>query len=279
MKTLYVSDLDGTLLRREQQLSDFTVNTINTLVERGMLFSYATARSIVTATKVTPGLSTHIPVIVHNGTFIRRADTGTLLASHFFGKDAEVILNDLMAHDIYPIVYTLIDGQEKFRYWEEKMTPAMREFVGTRQNDPREKPVHCAADLYAGQPYYITCIDDREKLIPFLDKYAERFHTILYREIYSGHNFLEFMPKAASKANAALELKALLGCDKLVAFGDGLNDLDLFRAADEAYAVENAVPELKAIATGIIGSNQNDGVARWLLENADRQGLAAFDLI
>lgn len=268
MKTLYVSDLDGTLLRRDQSLSDFTVNTINSLVEQGLMFSYATARSIVTAAKVTPGLSTRVPVIVHNGTFIRRPDTGELLAGHFFGEDAKIILDDLMANGLYPIVYTLIDGQEKFRYWDEKSTPGMSRFIGTRQNDPRERPVHSAAGLYEGEPYYITCIDEKEKLIPFYEKYKEQFHCILYREIYSGDDFLEFMPKAASKANAALELKALLGCEKLVAFGDGLNDIDLFRVADEAYAVENAVPELKAIATGIIGGNQDDGVAKWLLENA-----------
>ena len=177
-------------------------------------------------------------------------------------------MDDLIAHEMYPIVYSLIDGQEKFRYWSEKSTPGMKRFIGTRQNDPREKSVHDAQELYEGQPYYITCVDDREKLVPFYEKYRERFHCILYQEIYSCDDFLEFMPKAASKANAALELKALLGCEKLVVFGDGLNDIDLFKVADEAYAMENAVPELKAIATGIIASNQDDGVAKWLLENA-----------
>ena len=38
----------------------------------------------------------------------------------------------------------------------------------------------------------------------------------------------------------------------------------LFALADEAYAVENAVPELKAAATGVIGRNDADSVARWL---------------
>ena len=42
------------------------------------------------------------------------------------------------------------------------------------------------------------------------------------------------------------------------------NDLPLFQAADESYAVANAVPELKAAASGIIPSNEEDGVARWL---------------
>jgi hydroxymethylpyrimidine pyrophosphatase-like HAD family hydrolase len=63
-------------------------------------------------------------------------------------------------------------------------------------------------------------------------------------------------------------LKELLQCDRLVVFGDGKNDMDMFRIADECYAVENAVEELKEIATAVIGSNMVDGVANWLLEHA-----------
>ena len=56
----------------------------------------------------------------------------------------------------------------------------------------------------------------------------------------------------------------LLGSDRIIAFGDGLNDLPMVEIADECYAVSNAVDELKAIATGIIESNNADGVAKWL---------------
>ena len=59
----------------------------------------------------------------------------------------------------------------------------------------------------------------------------------------------------------------MLGCDRLVVFGDGRNDLSLFSVADECYAMSNAVPELKEIATAVIGSNDEDGVAKWLEEN------------
>jgi hydroxymethylpyrimidine pyrophosphatase-like HAD family hydrolase len=41
----------------------------------------------------------------------------------------------------------------------------------------------------------------------------------------------------------------------------------MFEIADEGYAVQNADPALKAIATAIIDSNEQDGVARWLAEN------------
>ena len=61
-----------------------------------------------------------------------------------------------------------------------------------------------------------------------------------------------------------MQLKDLLGIDYIVAFGDGRNDIEMFEIADESSAVENAVDELKEIATGIIGSNDADGVAKWL---------------
>ena len=37
--------------------------------------------------------------------------------------------------------------------------------------------------------------------------------------------------------------------------------------SDEAYAVANALDELKQVATGVIEGNNNDGVAKWLIDN------------
>lgn len=268
MNTLYISDLDGTLLQKDATCSPFTIQTINNLVQQGLHFSYATARSIVTAAKVTEGLCLQDPVIVHNGALIRDSQTGTLLDGTFYGPEFHEVLNDLLHHDIYPIVYTLNDGVERYRYWEEQQSPGMRKFLSTRDCDPRDTPVHSREALFLGQPYYITCIDDPQKLFPFQHKYQHLLHPIFYQEIYSGDMWLELMPKAASKSAAALALKKRLNCDRLVVFGDGKNDIDLFHAADEAYAVANAEPALKEIATGIIGSNMQDAVAHWLLQNA-----------
>jgi phosphoserine phosphatase len=47
-------------------------------------------------------------------------------------------------------------------------------------------------------------------------------------------------------------------------FGDGINDLDMFRDADHAIAVENAGPEVIAVASEIAGRNDQDGVVRWI---------------
>ncbi len=268
MKTLYVSDLDGTLLRSDISTSDFTNRTINDLVGKGMLFSYATARSYVTSVKVTKGLEARIPLIVYNGAFVIDNATGQIMISNYFGDAAAELLDDLIAHDIYPIVYSMIDGVERFSYVPEKCTKGMWEFIDSRAGDPRDNPVENVRDLYRGSVFYVTCIDEEEKLKPFWHKYDSQHHVVFQKDIYSGEQWLELMPAAASKANAIKQLKELLGCERLVVFGDGKNDIDMFRLADEAYAVSNAVDELKRIATGIIGSNDEDGVAKWLLQNA-----------
>lgn len=61
MRTLFVSDLDGTLLHSDKTISMYTCDVINKLAEKGIMFSYATARSFITARKVTDGLNAGIP--------------------------------------------------------------------------------------------------------------------------------------------------------------------------------------------------------------------------
>jgi hydroxymethylpyrimidine pyrophosphatase-like HAD family hydrolase len=88
----------------------------------------------------------------------------------------------------------------------------------------------------------------------------------LYRDIYGeGMWYLEIYSVNASKYNAAEFLREQGGYDRLVGFGDNRNDIPLLKACDEFYAVENAVDELKQLAAGIISSNVQDGVARFLL--------------
>ncbi|MDR2568667.1 MAG: HAD hydrolase family protein [Oscillospiraceae bacterium] len=48
------------------------------------------------------------------------------------------------------------------------------------------------------------------------------------------------------------------------------NRLSLFSVANEKYAMSNAVLELKKIATDVIDSNDNDGVAKWIEKNEHR---------
>ena len=116
MNTLYVSDLDGTLLRSDETISDYTCSVINSLVAKGMYFSYATARSFITAKKVTKGIQVRIPLIVYNGAFVIDNVTEQILIANYFDASVTEVLEDLFAHGVYPIVYAQLDGKERFSY-------------------------------------------------------------------------------------------------------------------------------------------------------------------
>ena len=268
MKTLYISDLDGTLLNSKAELSEYTKDTINNLIKQDVMFTYATARSAVSSRSVTNGLEIQLPIIIYNGTFIMDTETETFQMSNYFGEEVNRILEDLMSQDIYPIVYSHREDEEKFTYLPEKASRGVMAHIHNRKGDKRTHPVKEIEQMYEGDIFCLNCIDEPEKLEPVYEKYKDRLHCVYYMDIYTKEWWLEMMPKNASKARAALQLKETLGCDRLVVFGDQKNDMDLFKAADECYAVDNAVEELKSLATGIIRSNDKDGVAHWLEEHA-----------
>ena len=116
---------------------------------------------------------------------------------------------------------------------------------------------------------YIVSLDyyDRIKDVYEAVSKFEDAHCMFYKDNYVPDlYFLEIITKSVSKASGALEVKKMLGADKIVAFGDNLNDIPLFEIADECYAVSNAEDELKKIATDVIASNDEDAVAVFIDE-------------
>lgn len=267
MSILYVSDLDGTLLRSNEKTSEYTNHVINRLTEKGMIFSYATARSLVTAKKVTSGINAKIPLIVYNGAFVIDNLTEDILIANYFDDKVDFILDDLFANKVYPLVYAYIDSQEKFSFVPSLCSDGMNKFLDRRKGDIRTNAVRAINDLKSGNIFYITCIDEPQKLKPLYEKYKDSYHCFYQTDIYTKEQWLEIMPFGVSKAEAIKQLQSFLGCERLVAFGDGKNDIDMFEVADESYAVQNAHEDLKRIATGVIPSNDEDGVAKWLAQN------------
>ncbi|MFG6367431.1 MAG: HAD family hydrolase [Lachnospiraceae bacterium] len=268
-KTLYITDLDGTLLHHDERISAWSCKTLNQLIDSGMLFSYATARSIFTASIVTQGLFPKLPVIVNNGSFIMDSSTKKrIVVNQFTDSQAQEIYATLRKHQIVPLVDAIINDHEKFSYDEKAINPALAEFVAARKNDARNNPLNDTSIILNGTIFYFTCIGEEEKLRAAYESLRKTYNCIFQFDIYSHEPWLEIMPHTASKAHAILQLKKRCRCDKVVVFGDGANDIPMFQVADECYAMENAIDALKETATAVIDSNENDGVAKWLLQNA-----------
>lgn len=273
MKTLYVTDLDGTLLNTRSRINPYSLEVINNLVEQGMLFTYATARSLVSASVVAEGLATNIPVIAYNGAFIINPATNEILASTFLcAEEITKIKETLQKFHISPLVYAYVNGGEKVSWVTSRENDGIRHYLEVRKGDKRFRPLADDNGLYDGDMFYVTCIGEKEELLPVYEIFSkdDRYTCTLQQEIYRPEYWCEILPKKATKAEAIGKLKKLWNCDRVVAFGDAVNDIPMFRVADECYAVANAVDELKEVATGIIDSNDEDGVAKWLKEHIYR---------
>jgi hydroxymethylpyrimidine pyrophosphatase-like HAD family hydrolase len=117
--------------------------------------------------------------------------------------------------------------------------------------------------------FILTYIGTYDELAGFRDRLvgsaiAERIHIHFQKDGYlPDQYFLEVSHPCANKGNGLRLLAKQLGLDlsAFTVFGDNLNDLGMFELAGTKLAVANAHPDLKRLATKVIGGNDDDGVA------------------
>ena len=209
-KTLYVTDLDGTLLNKNDRINPKSIEIINSLVEKGMAFTYATARSLVSASVVTQGLSTNIPVIAYNGAFIFQPATGEILSREHFSREEMTYASDLIrTYEISPLVYAFIDGVEKVSWNPARENDGVQRYLSLRKGDRRLRPVENNAQLYEGEIFYFTCIGTKEELMPLYEVISKnkQYRCTIQQELYRPEYFCEIMPAGATKANAIRKLR------------------------------------------------------------------------
>lgn len=271
-KTLYVSDLDGTLLNSDATLTIESVRKINRMIEKGLLFTYATARSYSSAHPLTKALNLNIPLATYNGAFLVEPKTGRILEMEIIPEqDLSFLCQAMEGEGLYPLVYAVIDGEERVSWITGKETIGTQRYLTSRNNSKRLRPVETFSQLLAGSVFYITLIDTVNSFGTLVSMTVQmNLSHHLQMDIYNTDEYwLEFFSSHASKANAVKKLKAYTGVDQVVSFGDNVNDITMFQVSNKCYAVKNASQALKDVSTGIIQSNNHDAVALWLETNAD----------
>lgn len=268
-KTLFVTDLDGTLLDTKEKISDFSISTINSLVKKGINFTYATARSFSSAQSVASNLELKLPIVTYNGAFIVDCKTGKPLSiEKFTKKEIDFILGVLKKCHISPIVYALINGEEKVTYLPQFNNEGRNFYFSKRKGDKRLNPIQDEKDLFNGEIFYFNCIGEKSELEEAASFFVNNrdFNSFFHQEIYRSEYWLEIMSKNTSKANAIQKLKQKMNLQEIVSFGDGVNDIPMFEISSQCFAVKNADEKLKKVATQVIQDNNNDAVAKKLQE-------------
>ena len=269
MKTLYISDLDGTLLNKNAEISDYTAEKLNVLIGQGLNFSVATARTNATVVQRLKNINIIIPVVLMNGVAVYDLKSNHYVNVYPISIAGKNFLFDVIKNYIKSGFIYSIDDDTLSTYYENTDSPNALAFIEERQKKYNKKfiQVDSFKSCLNKNIVYYSIDDTAEKLIPAYEqlKQCTDLRVEFYRDIYNtDHWYLEVCSSDASKKNAVITLKNMFAFEKVVCFGDNLNDLPMFEASDEAYAVMNAKDEVKAKADGVIASNTNDGVVKYL---------------
>lgn len=280
--TLYVSDLDGTLLQDDAHISVRSRLLLDEMIRQGLLFTVASARSLISIRETLADLPLRLPVIEYNGAYVSDYTTGRHLVTFALATaTARALLDCLRERGVSPFV-SCHDGLQDRNFYETAANAAMAWYINDRR-EARDTRLHPIDDIERALEHPVvslTMMGDHATLAPVetaLHGIADgRIITHFYENQYdSGHWWLSVHPGQTDKGRAIgwlLKQQRLSGAE-VVVFGDHDNDISMFRAADRAYAVANATEGLKACATAVIGPNSEDSVARHIASEFERSRL------
>ncbi len=252
---LVVSDVDGTLVDKQKQLTPGVIAAIKRLDDAGIRFTMISARPMSGVRPLADELAIDAPVGAFNGGIVFRRD-GMILCHHTIDESVARGAIELAA-DVAVDIWVFADDQWFASTEEGAHVPSER--VSSYQD-----PVICAdfTDLL-DRADKITFVSDVPTVLDALrDKIHARFDgkaTIVKSQTY----YLDITALAANKGDgiAALAHAMHVPLDRTVAIGDQANDLAMFARAGRAIAMGNAIDAVKAAAADVTTGNDADGVA------------------
>lgn len=278
--TVYVCDLDGTLLRSDGTLSSFSRAGLNRLLEAGVKLTVASARGTPGMRSLLSGVGIRLPVIELNGAFVSEIDSGRHLVSNVLSEaEAGAAVEAILETGNDPVITTW-DGRRDGVHFGSRTNESTAWYVEEKRKyrDPRLAPCDDLLGIVAEEDVaQITtfALDEEEVALAEQLRRAVGGGAIVHSAAnfyWPGWTEITVQHRDAVKGAAIPALLTACGPPgvDVVACGDHLNDLSMFAVADHSVAPANAHPEVLESATEVVGSNDEDGVVRYLL---DRHGL------
>lgn len=274
-RTLYISDLDGTLLNDSSRISDETRRLINAAIANGALFSIATARTPATVSGLLKGMDIRLPMVVMTGAALWDMKTNRYYDVRFHTPEtARRLIEIYLDAGLPTFIYALGEDQIIHIYHLGIMDDLARRFMEERNSNPFKT-------FHVNERGESETLPPLDRILLFLTmqptepakevydriRKVEDCRPIFYHDMYGDEIAeLEVFAADASKAIGVAEIARQAGADHVVAFGDNVNDIPMLTAVDHGVAVGNAVDEVIKIASEVIGPNTEDSVAKYVFD-------------
>jgi len=271
-KKLYVTDLDGTLLNSNMALSDYGVEILNKLIDKGTNITYSTSRSFYTASMMLKKVQFSLPCITFNGAYVICSSSGEIIKKNLLDYEIyEDIFEMSNVMELSPYVFGKTSNKEEKLLYNVPCNNAQIKFIQERKNRHDKRLHEMKIDCKLEEIINLSYLYPLDKILSLKEiihnKYDSSISIKMIKDIYNeGYYYLETANKQANKGDMLVYISNLLGINLIdvTTFGDQSNDLEMFVIAGTKVAVGNASDELKKHADLIIDSNDNDGVIKYL---------------
>lgn len=267
--TLYVTDLDGTLLTPDVSVSLRTRSILTKLLGEGLELTVATARTSFTVMPLLADIPLRLPLILQNGSVLHDPVRNKIVEAADIPQDAyRSVCGLYRQYGFNGFVFCVPDDELRCCYTA-LSTPHMQRYYQAR-HDRFGKPfcqVGSMEALAAERPVYMSLNAPKPVLDPLREelKHIDGISVAYYQDVYEPEIwYLEISAPDASKFHGVRKVQQMTGAVHVTGFGDNRNDFPLFDACDTAIAVGNAADVLKERADLVIGCNTEDAVAEYL---------------
>ncbi|MGD6793404.1 Cof-type HAD-IIB family hydrolase [Metabacillus indicus] len=240
MIKLFVSDLDGTLLDHQKEVSEKDIEALKQLKNSGVDICLASGRMDVEIGEILTKIGEKYHRISQNGAFINTDSDESLHALTFESVIAQEVFDVVRSEDFITIVADYSTNYTERRN-EAVTSIESRMFAPITENEQLAEGI--GRDIKASK---ISILGEYESLLPLQNKLRERYPDTIETYI-SDRQCLDIMPKHISKGNALHMLIQHLDISpsEIACIGDSFNDIPMFRLTPFSFAMENALPEVK----------------------------------
>lgn len=259
MIKLIASDMDGTLLRDDKSYSEEFQDVYEEMKKRNMMFMVASGNQYdLLLSKFDESIRDDLIYLCENGTKV--VYQGRTLYTNFLDKND--YLETLEIIKPYHDCMIVVSGNKHayiskdYEYKKDFISLFMKNVVFVDSYDDIDDDI-----LKFSLAHFDGQIEKRTQAI------ASKLNNRL-KLVTTGHVWFDIFYKTVNKGTTltALLQEFHINKDEVAAFGDQMNDYEMLQSVKYAYATENAVPAIKAIAYAIVDTNENDGVVKKIKE-------------
>lgn len=262
MYKLIACDIDGTIIRTNFQISSYTKEIIQSVIEKGIHFIFATGRIFGSARIYAKQLALDTPIIACNGAIVRHSTNG----EYIFGTPIEKetctnVFDTLKEEGLYFHYY----GADSF--YVQKFEKDALYFQRWNESLPPEDRIPI---VETPDPYKTIGKDPIYKILFHCEGEKRKYYFDLFSKIpditltSSWSNNFEICDKDVTKGNAVKQYSEGMNIkrEEIICIGDNLNDLSMIEFAGMGVVMGNATDEVKKRGNYVTDSNDMDGAAR-----------------